>query len=136
MQNENYDVLIIGGGPAGLTSAIYTARADLTVLVIAGDPPGGQLMWTSEVENFPGFDKSILGPDLINNMKIQELLENNEKATLIIQKFYMDKLVASLNSDIIAEDYKEFVRAKGFSIEDLARIIDSRTRSTEESERS
>lgn len=63
-------VIIIGGGPAGLAAAIYAARAELFPLVIAGAPAGGQLMLTSEVENYPGFD-SILGSDLIAKMRAQ-----------------------------------------------------------------
>ena len=66
------NVVIIGGGPAGLSAAIYLARAGLSPLIFAGSPPGGQLTLTSEVENFPGHD-SILGAQLIEKMRKQAL---------------------------------------------------------------
>ena len=71
MQESTYDVVIIGGGPSGLTAAIYASRAMLKTLVIAGNPPGGQLVMTSDVENFPGFPEGIMGPELIDNMRKQ-----------------------------------------------------------------
>ena len=67
----DYDIVIIGSGPAGLTAAIYASRALVRTLVIAGRVSGGQLMLTSGVENFPGFSSGIQGPDLMAEMRKQ-----------------------------------------------------------------
>lgn len=60
-----YDIIIIGSGPAGYTAGIYAARANLRTLVVQGRQLGGQLMLTSDVENFPGFENGVIGPDMM-----------------------------------------------------------------------
>ena len=68
MENEVFDVIILGGGPSGLTASIYTSRANFKTVVIAGLFPGGQLLTTTSVDNWPGNPNGIQGPVLISNL--------------------------------------------------------------------
>ncbi len=80
MAGKTYDLVIIGGGPAGLTAGLYASRAKLDTILLEKMMPGGQVLLTDEVENYPGFSKPVKGPDLVN-----EMLEQAKQSGLSIE---------------------------------------------------
>jgi thioredoxin reductase (NADPH) len=100
-KNTHYDVIIIGSGPAGYTAAIYTGRANLKTVVFEGIERGGQLMITTDLENFPGFPDAIMGPDFMELLRKQA------------QKFGAE-LVSQLVDEVQLKNAKPFkVKADG-----------------------
>ena len=119
MSADVREVIIIGSGPAGLTAAIYTARANLHPLVIEGEPssttdqPGGQLMLTTEVENYPGFIDGIMGPELMGNFRAQAARFGAEFLTRKVTKVDFSRRPFSLFVDDTEYQAKTIIVSTG-----------------------
>jgi thioredoxin reductase (NADPH) len=109
------NVIIIGSGCAGNTAAIYTARAGLAPLVIAGHEPGGQLSITTEVENFPGFPEGIMGPQLVENMKQQAIRFGAEYISGKVEEADLSKRPFRLKIDGEWHECRTLIVASGAS---------------------
>lgn len=106
-----HNVVIIGSGPAGLTAAIYTARANLAPLMIEGSQAGGQLTLTTDVENFPGFPQGIMGPQLIQDMRAQA-----ERFGTVFQTADVTKVDLSRRPFAVTINEEETIQARSLII--------------------
>ena len=112
---DTRDLIILGSGPAGLTAAIYAARADLKPLVLEGAQPGGQLTITTDVENYPGFEQPIMGPELMDVMKKQAARFGTEFDFATIERVELDGPVKKLYADGTTYEARAVIIATGAS---------------------
>jgi thioredoxin reductase (NADPH) len=110
-----YDVVIIGSGPSGYTAAIYAARANLSVLMFQGYEIGGQLMQTSEVENYPGFEEGVLGPEMMEKFEAQARRFGTEMLTEDVTAVDFTQRPFTLTSDSGAYKARAVIISTGAS---------------------
>jgi thioredoxin reductase (NADPH) len=114
-KDRMYNVVIIGSGCAGLTAAIYAARANLKPLVLDGHEPGGQLSLTTHVENFPGFPDGIMGPELIENMRKQAKKFGTEFKAGVVSEVDVSKRPFKITAGKDTYEAKALIVAAGAS---------------------
>src|SRR5918996_1681320 len=115
MSNDVRNVVIIGSGPAGLTAAVYASRGDLHPLVIEGVEAGGQLMLTTEVENYPGFIDGIMGPELMERMRKQAARFGSEYMTENVASVDLSKKPFEIHTATDTLSTKSLIIATGAS---------------------